>query len=105
MSEKDKLMLKQMLKLTPQQQKSLSFMNDADSGYILFLCEYVLNVLKGNVKSSVGKLQPFTKSLRTQTQIQKPLAKKKTLKSNSGLKTLKSIGKPCTNYLDLCRGS
>ena len=104
MSEKDKLMLKQMLKLTPKQQKT--FVDDADNEYILFLCECVLNALEGNVRISVAELQPFEKSLRIlRRKSTSYWQRRKTLKSNSGLKILKLIGKPCTNYLDLCHGS
>ena len=104
MSEKNKIMLKQMLFLSPKRQRE--FLNTVENSFILFLCECVLNVLEGNVKVTLGKLTPFEKELRILKRRSTPYStRRQVLQTNKGLKLLKLIGKPCINYLDLCHGS
>ena len=99
MTERGKLMLKQMLKLPAQERKQ--YMDSKENRYNLFLCQCVLGMMEGNGHVSGAQFEQYEQQLCEQCKKNMSYVKRrKILKSSNGLRLLKVIGKPCINYLN-----
>lgn len=99
MKEREVYMLKHLQQLTENQRRQ--YIRLCDDKFVEFLCECVLNIINGNVP--VQSTTPFKKFENEMKSLckRKTLSKgrRRTLSSAKGSKLLKTLYKPCADYL------